>query len=278
VVSRGFDVLGLFWYARPVNSEAEQPKMTLSRRQVKEALETVPIDQVLMIAGELTPKQKKFSRLIASGSKGAEAYRQTYSAKAKPKTAGDAASKLKKDSRITAEIEAYRLANEAAAYRTPQQLRDLVIHSLVQVVIDPDAKHAQRVQAARVLGTVSEVAAFTERREITHVKSADDAKAAIMAKLRELMNAGATDTTAREVDTLELELTGNVSTPPLDESAEAPGSTPTPRNGVWSPSNTIHSIPLNQSQPKSTPTPSFPIPEAVDPESGDTPHSDVETK
>ena len=251
--------------------------MSLSRKQLKEALDTVPIDQVLMVAGELTPKQKKFSRLIASGSKGAEAYRQTYSAKAKPKTAGDAASRLKKDSRIVAEIEAYRLANEAAAYRTPQQLRDLVIHSLVQVVIDPDAKHAQKVQAARVLGTVSEVAAFTERREVHHIKSADDAKAAIMAKLRELMNANASDVTAREADTLELEL-GNVTTPPVDESAAAPGSTPTPPNGVWSPSNTMHSVSLTQSQLKSTPTPSISTPDDQDPEMGNTPPSDLETK
>jgi len=252
--------------------------MSLSRRQAREALDTIPIDQILSVAGELTSKQRKFARAVAQGSTGADAYRGAYNTKAKPKRVGNAASALKQHEGIKREIEAYRLANEAAAYRTPQQLRDLVIHSLVQVVIDPDAKHAQRVQAARVLGTVSEVAAFTERREITHIKSADDAKAAIMAKLRELMNAGATDTTAREVDTLELELTGNVSTPPLDESAEAPGSTPTPRNGVWSPSNTIHSIPLNQSQSKSTPTPSSPVPDVTDPESGDTPHSDVETK
>ena len=251
--------------------------MTLSRKQVREALDTVPLDQVLMVSGELTHKQKEFSRLIASGSKGAEAYRRTYSAKAKPKTAGDAASKLKKDSRITAEIEAYRLANEAAKYRTPQQLRELVIHSLVQVVIDPEAKHAQKVQAARVLGTVSEVAAFTERREITHIKSADDARADIMAKLRALMNAGATDATARDASTLELELSGNVTTPPLDESAAAPGSTPTPRNGLWSPSNTIHTIPLKQSENIDVP-PSFPIPEAEDLESGNTPPIDLESK
>jgi hypothetical protein len=157
-------------------------------------------------------------------------------------------------------------------------LRELVIHSLVQVVIDPEAKHAQRVQAARVLGTVSEVAAFTERREITHIKSADDARADIMAKLRALMNAGATDTTARDASTLELELTGNVTTPPDDESAAAPGSTPTPRNGVWSPSHTIHSIPLKQSISESDPHPSFPIPEAEDLESGNTPPIDLEAK
>ena len=110
--------------------------------------------------------------------------------------------------RIKREIEAYRLANEAAKYRTPQQLRDLVIHSLVQVVIDPDAKHAQRVQAAKVLGTVTEVAAFTERREVTHIKTAEDARAALMAKLHEVMKAGAVDVEARAVDSLLAEIVG----------------------------------------------------------------------
>jgi hypothetical protein len=157
-------------------------------------------------------------------------------------------------------------------------LRELVIHSLVQVVIDPEAKHAQRVHAARVLGTVSEVAAFTERREITHIKSADDARADIMAKLRALMNAGAMDTTARDASTLELELTGNVTTPPDDESAAAPGSTPTPRDGLWSPSHTIHSIPLKQSISESDPPPSSSTPEAEDFESGNTPPIDLEAK
>jgi len=261
----------------PVNSEAEWLNMSLSRRQVKEALSTIPIDQVLSVSGELTHKQKEFARAVAQGSTGADAYRKAYKAKGKPATVGNHASRLKADDRIKAEIEAYRLANQAAAYRTPQQLRDLVIHSLVQVVIDPDAKHAQKVQAARVLGTVSEVAAFVERREVHHIKSADDAKAAIMAKLRELMNASASDVTAREADTLELEL-GNVTTPPVDESAAAPGSTPTPPNGVWSPSNTMHSVSLTQSQLKSTPTPSISTPDDQDPEMGNTPPSDLETK
>jgi hypothetical protein len=50
-------------------------------------------------------------------------------------------------------------------------LRDLVIQSLVQVVIDPQAKHSVKVSAARVLGTVTEVAAFTERKETRVITS-----------------------------------------------------------------------------------------------------------
>ena len=180
--------------------------MPLSRKQVKEALKTVPIDQILGVPGELTHKQREFARLVASGEKGASAYRKTYGDKGKTKTQGDAASRLKRDSRIAAEIEAYRLASEAAAYRTPQQLRDLVIHSLTQVIIDPETNPAQRIQAAKVLGTVTEVAAFTERREVTVNRSSAEAKRLLVDKLRALITAGATDVQARDVDTLEREL------------------------------------------------------------------------
>ena len=250
--------------------------MALTRQQVKEALDTVPMDQVLMIPNELTHKQKEFARLVASGNTGAEAYRRTYNTKTNKKSQGDQASRLKNSPRISAEIEAYRLANEAAKYRTPQQLRELVIHSLVQVVIDPDAKHAQRVQAAKVLGTVSEVNAFTERREITHVRSAEDAKSAIMAKLRELMNSQAVDVTARDADALEHELAREMA-PPADETAVDLDATPTPQNADWSPSHTMHSIPNTQSHLDSVPPNETPEDaESLDTEN--TPHGDLEKK
>jgi len=171
------------------------------------------MDRVLGVPGQLTHKQREFARLVASGEKGASAYRKTYSDKGKTKTQGDAASRLKREPRIAAEIEAYRLASEAAAYRTPQQLRDLVIHSLTQVIISPDTNPAQRIQAAKVLGTVTEVAAFTERREVTVNRTSAEAKRLLVDKLRALITAGATDVQARDVDTLERELgdalTGN---------------------------------------------------------------------
>ena len=220
--------------------------MKLSRKQVKEALQTVPLDQVLGVPGQLTHKQKEFARLVASGETGAGAYRKVYDSTGKPKTQGDNASRMKRDSRIQAEIEAYRLANEAAAYRTPQQLRDLVIHSLTQVIIDPETNAAQRIQAAKVLGTVTEVAAFTERREVTHVKSATDAKAQLMQRLRELMTVGASDVDVRDVSALERELDPGAA---VDATAGDPEA-PTPQDAVWSPTQAIHTIEHPPSVPK----------------------------
>ena len=184
--------------------------MKLTRKQIQEGLTQVPFEAILgkQVDRELTAKQKTFALEVAQGATGADAYRKAYKSKAKPKTVGDNASRLKADTRIQAEIEAYQLAIEAAKHRTPAQLRDLVIHSLVQVIINPDSKEATKVQAAKVLGTVTEVAAFTERKEITTIKRSEDTKAQIMQQLKALMKADATDVVEIEAASLMDELTG----------------------------------------------------------------------
>ena len=162
----------------------------------------MPIDQVLGVSGELTTKQKRFAKAVADGETKASAYRKAYKANPAPSTIVTAPYTLAADPRIKREIEAYKLANEAAKYRSAQQLRDLVITSLVQVVIDEDTKPAVRVQAAKVLGTVTEVAAFTERKEITTIKTSTDARAQLMKQLRDMVKANATD--AVEIDAASL--------------------------------------------------------------------------
>ena len=88
------------------------------------------------------------------------------------------------------------------------------------MVIDPEAKAAVKVQAAKVLGTVTEVAAFTERKEITTIKTSTDARAQLMQQLRDMVKASAVD--AVEVDAASLleELAPNAPDEPH------PGGTP----------------------------------------------------
>jgi predicted nucleic acid-binding protein len=161
----------------------------LTRKQAKEALETMPLDALLGngVSRELTSKQKKFARAVAMGETGAGAYRAAYKTKAKPKVVGDAASKLKAHAGIAQEIEALKLAQAAAEYRTPAALRALVIQTLCEVVTNPNEKGAVRVNAAKVLGTVQEVAAFRELKEVRTITSSDDTRARIMQELRSLM-------------------------------------------------------------------------------------------
>ena len=218
--------------------------MGLTRKQIREGLQQVPVDRLFNVSGQLTGKQKRFAAELAAGETKAGAYRKVYSPTAKPKTAGDAGYRLSTDSRIINEVEAYRLASEAAKHRTAGQLRDLVIQSLVQVVIDPDAKHSVKVSAARVLGTVTEVAAFTERKETRVITSSASARDQIMQQLRDMMKAGASD--AIEIDAAELlqELSPTLDDAPEDD----PAGTPPPDCAEQESQAVSHTIPLKGSQ------------------------------
>jgi len=210
---------------------------TLTRKQIKEGLEQVPMTELLGVSGRaLTGKQQEFAKGLAMGKTKADAYRNAYKADAKPSSLAKDPYMLAKDPRIILEAEAYRLALEGAKHRTPVALRELVIQSLVQVLIDPDAKQATKVQASKVLGTVTEVSAFTERKEIRTISSSADTKAQIMAQLREMLNGRAEDATIIEADTLLRELSGE--THPL----------PTPPNGVAESQDPIHTIPHEPTQ------------------------------
>jgi hypothetical protein len=108
--------------------------------------------------------------------------------------------RLAADPRVSREIEAYTLALETAKLRSPAALRELVIQSLVRVIVDPDSKAGQITAAAKVLGTVTEVAAFTERKEVRTISSSEDARARVMQELRGILTAQAQDATIIEAD------------------------------------------------------------------------------
>lgn len=170
----------------------------LSRKQIKEGLQAVPVD-VLMLgavgakATKLTAKQKAFAEGLAMGKTKAGAYRDAYDSKGKPHTASRRGQELAQHSAIAAQVEALRLANEAAKYATPAALRALVIQQLTAHALAEDVKPAQRLKALELLGKVTEVAAFTERREIIKTTDAGAARAALLENLRQALKASATD-------------------------------------------------------------------------------------
>ena len=197
------------------------------------------------VSRELTAKQKKFAREVAMGATKADAYRRAYNAKS-PHTMASKPYHLAADDRVKLEIEAIKRAIAAQEYQTPAALRALVIQSLVQVITDPDAKPGQITAAAKVLGTVTEVAAFTERKEVRTITSSEDARARIMAELKQLANAEAEDVTAvdADADSLLAELVAaNV----------AEGDThpsPTPQASEQESRSNAHTIPPEQSAPE----------------------------
>jgi len=223
-----------------------KPPSKLTRSQITQALDSVPVSHILgkTVSRELTPKQKAFALEVAKGSTGAAAYRKAYSPKGKPKTHGDNASRLKGDERIQAEIQALQLAIRAQEYQTPAALRALVIQSLVGVITDPDSKPGQITAAAKVLGTVTEVAAFTERKEVRTITSSETARAQVMEQLRTLIHGSATDATVidAQADSLLAELAAGPETGAAD-----PHPTPTPQTVDEESRVHTHTIPHKQS-------------------------------
>ena len=145
----------------------------LTRAQIKEGLEQIPIETLLSSGANkkpnLTTKQREFARNLALGKTKAQSYRESYNTKASVKTQGDNACRLSRDTRIQTEVEAYKLAIEAEKHRTPTQLKALLVQQLVQHSLDGDFPPSARVQCLRLLGQLYEVGAFVERKEITTV-------------------------------------------------------------------------------------------------------------
>ena len=216
----------------------------LSRAQIREGLTQTPFIDIMggAVNAKLTNKEKVFAMELAKGETGAAAYRKAYSSKGKATTQAVEACKLRKRPNISQMVDAYSLALEGQAYQTPAALRALVIESLVSVIIDPEANHSQVVAAAKVLGTVTEVAAFTERKEVTTITSSNDARARVMKQLRDMMSSEATDIVENEAQSLEQELAAAHATPmPPIEGSESLAH--------------IHTIPLERSPSKLDPSP-----------------------
>ena len=231
-----------------------KPIKKLSRRQIKEGFDQFPVEMLLSAGpgkkADLTPRQREFARQLALAPSKAEAYRRAYDAKGKAKTVGDNAHRLSRDSRIQAERDAYILALEAEKHRTPAQLKSLLVQQLVQHSLDEDFPPAQRVQCLKLLGSLFEVGAFVERKEITTVKRSDDIRARILETLKDV-----TDVQAIDVDdglSLLAELRTGQDDAEILGSADPTTGAPPQKSSGGSGEDT-HTIPLESSNPESIP-------------------------
>jgi hypothetical protein len=216
--------------SKPASKTAKPMKLT--REQIRAGLDQVPID-VLLSSGkgkdaQLTHKQKEFARQLVLAPSKAEAYRRSYNSKGKPATQGNNASRLSKDTRIQTEAEAYKLAIEAEKHRTPAQLKALLVQQLVQHSLDAEFPPAQRVQCLRLLGSLFEVGAFVERKEITTVNKSGD----IRARLLSVLGSHAVDVEAKPaVDDSAASLLAELQATPSESSQPAPHPEGAPPNG-----------------------------------------------
>ena len=233
----------------------------LSRKQIREGLSQVPIDTIILGTQAkdrtLTHKQKAFARKIALGETKAQAYRDTYNTKASKKVQGNAASKLSLHDGVAMEIQAYQAAIEAAKYRTPAQLREFVIHQLTLHAMNEDINPAQRIKSLELLGKVSEVAAFTERKETTIVNQSSDIKQRLLSMLSNnaidiIPNEAnqVKDSLVDEAESLLAEIKGDA----MSDGADAtPTHHPPAHMAYGSADGTTHTIPHTQNTLESVP-------------------------
>jgi hypothetical protein len=230
----------------------------IGRKQIAEALDQIPVEKLLLgSAGrELTAKQKKFARLIAEGNTGADSYRKAYNAKGTPKSVGSNASRLKADERMQLELTRLKALQEIREQQSPAQIRQTVIERLQLEATDQDNPPAARIRALELLGKVTEVAAFTERREQTVIHSSEAIKQQIMDRLRSLTAIDVTPIDAANTvdDALTLEAELNAAEDATASHSDIPdglSADPTegvcPDIGLESRGATTHSIPHESS-------------------------------
>lgn len=183
--------IGLF----PLNT------LFMKRKDIKQKIEekalNIPLD--VLLTGKrnrnLTKKMQGFAVDLATGETKAQAYRNNYDTQAKPKAVGDQAHKLAKHPAIVKEVDLITEALEAAAAHSAAQLRGLVIGRLTKEALNMESPAAARISAIKALGQVSEIAAFTERKEIRNVQGSDDIKAQLLEMIQ-----GAMHNQARTID------------------------------------------------------------------------------
>jgi hypothetical protein len=185
--------------------------MKMTRAQVKESLKSVPMEQILLGVHSakhsgLTAKQTRFAEEIARGESKAGAYRKAYNSKASPGHQSRKGQELAKREAIGRQVEAFQAAFEAQRYATPVHLRAMTIHQLTKNALNEDFPPAQRVKCLELLGKITEVSLFTERREIVHVSDPAEIKERLIASLRLAMGDEVIDVAANDGDDLLAEL------------------------------------------------------------------------
>ena len=261
-------------------STSKPPKLT--RKQVKDGLETVPIETVLLgtttaSKTRLTHSQKEFAYQMAVGKTKAEAYRQSRpngrKSKAKPETASKRGQELAKNGAIQGQIEAFKVALEAAKYQTPAHLRALCIHKLTEHAINPDNPPAQQIKALELIAKFSDVSLFTEQRELVTIDNPQQMRDKILTSIR-LALSSQNITDAVTIDTSASELlaelaAGDAGRPDSEQATEDPDlhaadpesdlapqatgqpsdpTAPTPPKSIYLGAGPLHSIPHKQSQ------------------------------
>ncbi len=189
----GSGMFGAFLFHTHENTMVQK----LTRAQIKEGLDQIPVE-TLLSSGQgkqpkITGKMKAFAHAVALGETKANAYRKAYKPDASKRTLACKPYELMRDERVKREVEAYRLALDTEKHRNPVQLKALLVQQLVQHSLDEDFPPAQRMKALQMIGNLFEVGAFLERKEITTVRKSTDIRSRLLERLGTLTDVNVKD-------------------------------------------------------------------------------------
>ena len=228
----------------------------ITKREIREGLEDIPIEQILLGSAnqrELTHKQKTFAKQVALGKPKTVAYRHAYDTEGKPSTQAVNAHKVSNNENVKLMIEAYKRAFEAREYRNPERLRELVIHQLTEMALNPEVKDAQRIKSLELLGKVAEVGAFMDRKETKVIHESSKIKEKLLDQLKTIINIDAKEINSDDADELLREISGSRANLAAENESESRDPT-TPRPPIFDHAeggSPIHSTLHIQSAPKS---------------------------
>ena len=230
-----------------MSEETKKPanKMKLNRSQIREALDQIPLENIIGGEGKkrtLTAKQRGFVRDVALGVPKAQAYRNNYNSKTKPKYQGDAGYKMANNPVINQEIEAFKVALEAREYQESTKLKAFIMHQLTLHALNEDNPPASRIRSLELLGKTYDVGLFVDRKEVTTINNSSDIKAKLIEQLKQAINKNAIDVDYTEADSLLNEIQGNEM-----DILEGDKATPTPKMSVRGGMVDVHSIPYSES-------------------------------
>jgi len=237
----------------PNETMAKQSTQKLTRAQIRQGLDTIPVESLLSSGQgktpKLTTKQREFARAVAMGKTKAQAYRDAYKADPAPSTILSAPYELARNPQVAREVEAYKVALEAEKHRTPSQLKALLVQQLVQHSLDQEFPPASRVACLKLLGSLFEVGAFVERKEIAHVHRSEDIRTRLLSRLQSITVDA--DVVADDALDLLTEIrSGKEAASPDDPAPTAPTEGAPAHSGVAEGGPHTHTIPLKRSQPE----------------------------
>ena len=162
--------------------------MKLTKKQIKEGLKTIPIEDLLGRDIPLTAKQKAFAENVARGQNKTQAYRNAYDTHAKPSSQSVNASKLASNAKVALMINKIKAGIEAQKYLLPPHLRTLAIENITDIAINEDNSPRDRLKALELLGKFAEVSLFEDRKEALIVSNSEDMKDKLLEAIKSAMD------------------------------------------------------------------------------------------